>query len=252
MKLLVIGSGGREHAIAKKLMQSPLVETVYCAKGNPGMAQDGITLVDIAENDHQGLIQFVKDNNIAWTFVGPEIPLFEGVTDAFEAAGLKVFGPSKKAADLECSKQFAKDLMKKYGIPTAAYETFEDYEAAVAYVEANGVPIVIKADGLAAGKGVVVAMTMTEALDALNDMLLQGKYAAGKPKVVIEEYLEGEEFSLFALANGAKYYYSGVAQDHKRAYDGDKGPNTGGMGAYSPVPQVSEAMIQEVLDTVVK
>ena len=252
MKLLVIGSGGREHAIAKKLMLSPLVETVYCAKGNPGMAQDGITLVDIAENDHQGLIQFVKDNNIAWTFVGPEIPLFEGVTDAFEAAGLKVFGPSKKAADLECSKQFAKDLMKKYGIPTAAYETFEDYEAAVAYVEANGVPIVIKADGLAAGKGVVVAMTMTEALDALNDMLLQGKYAAGKPKVVIEEYLEGEEFSLFALANGAKYYYSGVAQDHKRAYDGDKGPNTGGMGAYSPVPQVSEAMIQEVLDTVVK
>ena len=124
MKLLVIGSGGREHAIAKKLTQSPLVETVYCAKGNPGMAQDGITLVDIAENDHQGMIQFVKDNNIAWTFVGPEIPLFEGVTDAFEAAGLKVFVPGKKAADLECSKQFAKDLMKKYGIPTAAYETF--------------------------------------------------------------------------------------------------------------------------------
>ena len=251
MKLLVIGSGGREHAIAKKLMQSPLVETVYCAKGNPGMAQDGITLVDIAENDHQGLIQFVKDNNIAWTFVGPEIPLFEGVTDVFEAAGLKVFGPSKKAADLECSKQFAKDLMKKYGIPTAAYETFEDYEAAVAYVEANGVPIVIKADGLAAGKGVVVAMTMTEALDALNDMLLQGKYAAGKPKVVIEEYLEGEEFSLFALANGAKYYYSGVAQDHKRAYDGDKGPNTGGMGAYSPAPVVTDAVYERAMREVI-
>ena len=252
MKVLVIGSGGREHAIAKKFKESPLVETVYCAKGNPGMAQDGIQLVDIAENDHQALIQFVKAEKVAWTFVGPEIPLFEGVTDAFDAAGLKVFGPSKKAADLECSKQFAKDLMKKYGIPTAAYETFEDHDAALAYVEAQGVPIVIKADGLAAGKGVVVAMTMTEATDALRDMLLEGKYAAGKPKVVIEEYLEGEEFSLFALVNGSKYYYSGVAQDHKRAYDGDKGPNTGGMGAYSPVPQVSEALIQEVLETVVK
>jgi len=252
MKLLVIGSGGREHAIAKKFTESPLVETVFCAKGNSGMAQDGIQLVDIAENDHQALIQFVKSEKIAWTFVGPEIPLFEGVTDAFDAAGLKVFGPSKKAADLECSKQFAKDLMKKYAIPTAAYETFEDHDAALAYVEAQGVPIVIKADGLAAGKGVVVAMTMVEATDALRDMLLEGKYAAGKPKVVIEEYLEGEEFSLFALANGSKYYYTGVAQDHKRAYDGDKGPNTGGMGAYSPVPQVSEALIQETLETVIK
>lgn len=252
MKLLVIGSGGREHAIAKKFTESPLVETVFCAKGNPGMAQDGIQLVDIAENDHQALIQFVKSEKIAWTFVGPEIPLFEGVTDAFDAAGLKVFGPSKKAADLECSKQFAKDLMKKYAIPTAAYETFEDHDEALAYVEAQGVPIVIKADGLAAGKGVVVAMTMVEATDALRDMLLEGKYAAGKPKVVIEEYLEGEEFSLFALANGSKYYYTGVAQDHKRAYDGDKGPNTGGMGAYSPVPQVSEALIQETLETVIK
>lgn len=252
MKLLVIGSGGREHAIAKKFAESPLVEAVYCAKGNPGMVQDGIQLVDIAENDHQALIQFVKSEKIAWTFVGPEIPLFEGVTDAFDEAGLKVFGPSKKAADLECSKQFAKDLMKKYAIPTAAYETFEDHDAALAYVEAQGVPIVIKADGLAAGKGVVVAMTMVEAKDALRDMLLEGKYAAGKPKVVIEEYLEGEEFSLFALANGSKYYYTGVAQDHKRAYDGDKGPNTGGMGAYSPVPQVSESLIQETLETVIK
>lgn len=252
MKLLVIGSGGREHAIAKKFAESSLVETVYCAKGNIGMKKDGIQLVDIAENDHQALIHFAKSEKVAWTFIGPEIALFEGLVDAFDKAGLKVFGPNKKAADLECSKQFAKDLMKKYAIPTAAYEIFEDYHAALAYVEEQGVPIVIKADGLAAGKGVVVAMTLMEATNALSDMLLKGKFAAGKPKVVIEEYLEGEEFSLFALVNDTKYYYAGVAQDHKRAYDGDKGPNTGGMGAYSPVPQVSEALIQEVLETVIK
>lgn len=252
MKLLVIGSGGREHAIAKKFTESSLVETVYCAKGNSGMEKDGIQLVNIAENDHQALIHFAKSEKITWTFIGPEIALFEGLADAFEQAGLKVFGPSKKAADLECSKQFAKDLMRKYAIPTAAYEIFEDHDAALAYVEEQGVPIVIKADGLAAGKGVVVAMTLSEATNALSEMLVDGKYATGKPKVVIEEYLEGEEFSLFALVNGSKYYYTGVAQDHKRAYDGDKGPNTGGMGAYSPVPQISESLIQEVLETVIK
>lgn len=252
MKLLVIGSGGREHAIAKKFAESPLVETVYCAKGNIGMENDGIQLVDIAENDHQALIHFAKSEKITWTFIGPEIALFEGLVDVFDRAGLKVFGPSKKAADLECSKQFAKELMEKYAIPTATYEIFEEYDAALAYVEKRGVPIVIKADGLAAGKGVVVAMTLTEATNALSEMLVKGKYAAGKPKVVIEEYLEGEEFSLFALVNGSNYYYAGVAQDHKRAYDGDKGPNTGGMGAYSPVPQVSQAVIQEVLETVIK
>ena len=252
MKLLVIGSGGREHAIAKKFTESPLVKTVFCAKGNIGMIQDGIQLVDIAENDHDSLIQFAKTEQIAWTFVGPELSLFEGITDAFETAGLKIFGPSKKAADLECSKQFAKDLMKKYAIPTAEYKTFEEYKSALSYVESKGVPIVIKADGLAAGKGVVIAMTMKEATDALRHMLLEGKYATGKPKVVIEEYLEGEEFSLFALVNGSNYYYAGVAQDHKRAYDGDEGPNTCGMGAYSPLPQVSKERIQEVMETVIK
>lgn len=252
MKLLVIGSGGREHAIAKKFKESSVVEAVYCAKGNIGMENDGIQLVNIAENNHPALIHFAQTEKITWTFIGPEIALFEGLVDAFDRAGLKVFGPSKKAADLECSKQFAKELMKKYAIPTATYEIFEDYNAALTYVEKHGVPIVIKADGLAAGKGVVVAMTLREATNALSEMLVKGKYAAGKPKVVIEEYLEGEEFSLFALVNGSNYYYAGVAQDHKRAYDGDKGPNTGGMGAYSPVPQVSESLIQEVLETVIK
>lgn len=251
-KLLVIGSGGREHAIAKKLLASPIVSQVFCAKGNPGMKKDGIELVDIAEDDHPNLIQFAKENQIAWTFVGPEVPLLKGLVDDFEAAGLKAFGPKKAAAMIEGSKEFAKKIMVENKIPTAAYEAFTDFSQAVAYVQEKGAPIVIKADGLAAGKGVVVALTEAEAVAALADMMKDKKFGASGSKVVIEEFLDGEEFSLLAFVKNEKVYPMVIAQDHKRAYDQDKGPNTGGMGAYSPVPQISAEMIQTAVEKVLK
>lgn len=252
MKLLVIGSGGREHAIAKKMLDSPKVTRVYCAKGNPGMEKDGIQLVDIPENDHSALITFAKTNEIAWTFVGPEIPLLNGIVDAFQAAGLKIFGPNKAAAMIEGSKEFAKKLMAQNNIPTAGYRTFSDFEQASKYVKVVGAPIVIKADGLAAGKGVVVAKSETEALQALKDMLTDHRFGTSGNKVVIEEFLAGEEFSLLAFVKNEKVYPMVIAQDHKRAYDGDRGPNTGGMGAYSPVPQISEAIVEQAIEEVLK
>lgn len=252
MKLLVIGSGGREHAICRKLLEDSQVEAVFCAKGNPGMQKDGVQLVDIAEDDHPALIQFVKENQIDWTFVGPEIPLLNGIVDDFQAAGLKIFGPNQQAAMIEGSKDFAKQLMRDYHIPTAKYQTFSDFEAAKSYVLENGAPIVIKADGLAAGKGVVVAMTEQEALEALEDMLLDHKFGASSAQVVVEEFLVGEEFSLLSFVRENEVYPMVIAQDHKRIFDGDKGPNTGGMGAYSPVPQIPESMVQTAIKEIVQ
>lgn len=252
MKLLVIGSGGREHAVAKKLAQSSQVEQVYCAPGNPGMKKDNIQTVALLEEQHQELITFAKTEKIAWTIVGPEVPLFNGIVDEFQAAGLKVFGPTKKATQIEASKEFAKKLMDKYDIPTASYASFTEYKEAKAYVEEQGVPIVIKADGLAAGKGVVVAETEKQAQDALKEMMLDNKFGESSAKVVIEECLVGEEFSLFGLVKGEKVYPTVISQDHKRAYDGDRGPNTGGMGAYAPVPHISDEVVQEAIEKVLK
>ena len=251
MNILVIGRGGREHAIARKFSESKRVNEVFVAPGNPGMS-DVATLVPIHENDQKKIVEFAKKNAIEWTFVGPEVPLLDGLVNTLEAEGLRAFGPRQNAAEIEGSKSFAKDLMKKYNIPTAAYETFTSFDEAKAYVQKMGAPIVIKANGLAAGKGVVVAMTEEEAFAALSDMLLEEKFGAASASVVIEEYLEGEEFSLLSFVNGDKVYPMVIAQDHKRAFDGDQGPNTGGMGAYSPVPQISNAVIAESLETIVK
>ncbi len=252
MKLLVVGSGGREHAIAKKLLESPQVEQVFVAPGNDGMTLDGLDLVDIAISEHFKLIDFAKKNNVAWTFIGPDDALAAGIVDDFNAAGLKAFGPTKSAAELEWSKDFAKEIMVKYGVPTAAYATFSDFEQAKAYIEEQGAPIVVKADGLALGKGVVVAETVDQAVDAAREMLLDNKFGDSGARVVIEEFLDGEEFSLFAFVNGDTFYIMPTAQDHKRAYDGDKGPNTGGMGAYAPVPHLSDALINQSIETIVK
>lgn len=252
MKILIIGSGGREHAIARKILNSPKVTEVYCAKGNPGMLSDGIQVVNIAEDDHEGLISYVKEKNIAWTFVGPEIPLLNGIVDDFQAAGLKIFGPNKAAAMIEGSKEFAKKIMVDNAIPTADYEAFTNYEAACAYVKEKGAPIVIKADGLAAGKGVTVAMTLEEALQALKEMMTDHRFGKSGDKVVVEEFLEGQEFSLLAFVRNENVYPMVIAQDHKRAFDEDKGPNTGGMGAYSPVPQIPEEMVDAAVERILK
>ncbi|WP_070120956.1 phosphoribosylamine--glycine ligase [Bacillus marinisedimentorum] len=251
MNILVVGKGGREHAIAWKAAQSGKVEKVYAAPGNDGMA-DVAELVPIPETDTEALIQFAKENEVGLTIIGPEDPLINGIVDRFQKAGLTVFGPSKAAALIEGSKTFAKELMEKYEIPTAAYRSFTDYEEACAYVEDQGAPIVIKADGLAAGKGVTVAMTEEEALESLADMMKGEKFGEASRKVVIEEFLQGEEFSLMAFVNGSTVYPMVISQDHKRAYDDDKGPNTGGMGAYSPVPQITDAAVEEAVETIVK
>ncbi|MGT2743268.1 phosphoribosylamine--glycine ligase [Streptococcus plurextorum] len=252
MKLLVVGSGGREHAIAKKLLESEQVEQVFVAPGNDGMTLDGIKLVNIGISEHSALINFAKENDIAWTFVGPDDALAAGIVDDFEQAGLKAFGPSRLAAELEWSKDFAKQIMVKYGIPTAAFGTFSNFEEAKAYIEEQGAPIVVKADGLALGKGVVVAETVEQAVEAAREMLLDNKFGDSGARVVIEEFLAGEEFSLFALVNGDQFYILPTAQDHKRAFDGDQGPNTGGMGAYAPVPHLPQNVVDTAVDTIVK
>lgn len=252
MKLLVVGSGGREHAISKKLLESSGVEDVYVAPGNDGMTLDGLQLVPIGISEHSALIDFAKANDIAWTFIGPDDALAAGIVDDFNAAGLKAFGPSKLASELEWSKDFAKSIMAKYGVPTARYQTFSDFEQAKAYIEAQGAPIVVKADGLALGKGVVVAETVEQAVEAAHEMLLDNKFGDSGARVVIEEFLDGEEFSLFAFVNGDKFYILPTAQDHKRAYDGDKGPNTGGMGAYAPVPHLPQSVVNRSVETIVK
>lgn len=252
MKLLVVGSGGREHAIAKKLLESQGVEQVFVAPGNDGMTLDGLDLVNIGISEHSKLIEFAKEHDIAWSFIGPDDALAAGIVDDFEAAGLKAFGPSRLAAELEWSKDFAKEIMVKYDVPTAAYGTFSDFEEAKSYIEKQGAPIVVKADGLALGKGVVVAETVEQAVEAAHDMLLDNKFGDSGARVVIEEFLDGEEFSLFAFVNGGKFYILPTAQDHKRAYDGDKGPNTGGMGAYAPVPHLPQSVVDQAVETIIK
>ena len=252
MKLLVVGSGGREHAIAKKLLESQGVEQVFVAPGNDGMTLDGLDLVNIGISEHSKLIEFAKENDVAWSFIGPDDALAAGIVDDFNQAGLKAFGPSRLAAELEWSKDFAKEIMVKYGVPTAAYGTFSDFEEAKVYIEKQGAPIVVKADGLALGKGVVVAETVEQAVEAAHDMLLDNKFGDSGARVVIEEFLDGEEFSLFAFVNGDKFYIMPTAQDHKRAYDGDKGPNTGGMGAYAPVPHLPQSVVDQSVETIIK
>jgi phosphoribosylamine---glycine ligase len=251
MKVLVIGRGGREHAIVWKVAQSPLVKKIYAAPGNPGMKETA-ELVNIDEHDVNDLAEFAKTEGIDLTIVGPEAPLLSGIVNKFQEYDLTVFGPTKEAALIEGSKSFAKELMKKYNIPTAKYETFTSYEKAKQYIVENGAPIVIKADGLAAGKGVTVAMTIEEALDSLHQMMENGKFGEAGSKVVIEEFLQGEEFSLMAFVNGEKVFPMVISQDHKRAFDGDQGPNTGGMGAYSPVPQIPDEIVNMSVSTILE
>lgn len=250
MKILVIGSGGREHAIAKQFNNSPSVDKVFVAPGNAGMINDAV-IVPIDVMAFEDLAQFAKENAIDLTFVGPEQPLVGGIVDYFTERGLRAFGPTKAAAQIEGSKSFAKELMKKYSIPTAAYETFTEVDKAKAYIEKLGAPIVVKADGLAAGKGVVVAMTVEEANTAVEDMIGNQLFGESSSSVVIEEFLEGEEISYMSFVHDGKIYPMVIAQDHKRAYDGDKGPNTGGMGAYSPVPQIAQNVVELAYETIV-
>lgn len=248
-KILVVGSGGREHAIVKSLAKSPKVEKIYAAPGNAGIAKDA-ECIDIKVDDIEGLVNFAQRHNIDLTVIGPEAALVAGVADAMNAAGLKVFGPSKGAAQIESSKEFAKKIMSKYDIPTANYKTFSDYNEALQYLKGISFPTVIKYDGLAAGKGVVVANNFKEADEALKDMLLHHKF--GEDKVIIEEFLSGPEFSFMCIVSGDKVYPLELAQDHKRAFDGDLGPNTGGMGAYSPVPFISPEMHEKALKEIMQ
>lgn len=250
-KVLVIGKGGREHALAWKLAQSASVEKVFVSPGNKGM-EDIATVVDIAELDFDNLISFAKKENISLTIVGPEVPLVAGIVDKFEEKGLAVWGPSKKAAQIEGSKTFAKNLMKKYNIPTAAYEVFTNCDKACEYVETSQMPIVIKADGLAAGKGVAIVNSPAEAKAVLKEMMENKKFGESSTKVVIEEFLDGEEFSFMAFVVGEKVYPMELSRDHKRAYDNNQGPNTGGMGAYSPVPLIDSAMVKESLENIME
>ncbi|QLI81875.1 phosphoribosylamine--glycine ligase [Chitinibacter fontanus] len=250
MNILVIGSGGREHALAWKLAQSPRAAKVFVAPGNAGTALDK-NLTNVNITDIPALVEFAKTENIALTVVGPEAPLSQGVVDAFRAAGLKIFGPTQAGAQLESSKDFAKAFMKRHGIPTADYETFADAAKAHAYIDAKGAPIVIKADGLAAGKGVVVAMTLTEAHDAVDAMLSDNKLGDAGARVVIEEFLTGEEASFIVMVDGKNVLAMASSQDHKRLLDADEGPNTGGMGAYSPAPVVTPEIHARALREVI-
>ncbi len=253
MKVLVIGSGGREHALAWKLAQSPNVNEVVVAPGNPGTAREpNCRNANVAVEDIAGLVALARSEQVGFTVVGPEVPLSLGVVDAFEAAGLRIFGPSRDAAQLEASKAFSKDFLARHRIPTAQYQVFTDVEAALAYIDERGAPIVVKADGLAAGKGVVVATTVEEARAAVRDMLggsLLGKAGA---RVVIEDFLDGEEASFIVVAGESQYVPLETSQDHKRIFDGDQGPNTGGMGAYSPAPVVTQAVYERVCREVIE
>lgn len=250
MKILVVGSGGREHALAWKLAQSERVQMVYVAPGNGGTARD-VRLQNVPITDLEQLAQFVEQESIGLTVVGPEVPLAAGIVNLFRARGLKVFGPTREAAQLESSKDFAKAFMKRHGIPTAEYETFADAKAAHAYVDAKGAPIVIKADGLAAGKGVVVAMTLEEAHGAVDHMLSDNAFGDAGARIVIEEFLAGEEASFIVMCDGKNVLPLATSQDHKRLLDNDQGPNTGGMGAYSPAPIVTPAMHARVMREII-
>ena len=238
MKVLVIGGGGREHAIVEALSRSERVSKIFCAPGNAGIAALA-QCVPVKDTDVDGLLSFARENAVDLTVVGPEAALSAGVADAFRAAGLRIFGHSKAATRIESSKEFAKQLMQKYGVPTAAYRSFSDYSEALEYVSRRPLPAVLKYDGLAAGKGVVIAATMDEAREALASMLLDHRFGQGR--VVVEDYLEGPEFSFMCFVNGDDVYPMPLAQDHKRAFDGDLGPNTGGMGAYTGLPFITEA-----------
>ncbi|MGD2076456.1 MAG: phosphoribosylamine--glycine ligase [Gammaproteobacteria bacterium] len=252
MKVLVIGGGGREHALAWKAAQSPRVETVFVAPGNAGTAAEPkLENVDGGAQDIGGLVDFAEKQRIGLTIVGPEAPLVAGVVDRFQARGLRIFGPSAAAAELEGSKAFTKDFLARHGIPTAAYGSFTDLEEATAYIEAHGAPIVVKADGLAAGKGVILAQTEQEAVAACRDMLAGNAFGEAGHRVVIEEFLCGEEASFIVMVDGEHVLPLATSQDHKARDDGDTGPNTGGMGAYSPAPVVTEALHRRIMDEVI-
>ena len=251
MRVLVIGQGGREHALVWALRKSPIIDKLYCAPGNGGIA--GIAeCVPIPVSDFEGISRFAMEQGIDLVVVGPDDPLAEGIVDYLESKGIATYGPRKNAAMIESSKVFTKQLMRKYGIPTAEYESFDQYEDALAYVRSKGAPIVIKADGLAAGKGVVVARTMPEAEKALEDIMLSKVFGDSGNSVVIEEFLTGEEMSLLSFVDGNVVRPMAPSQDHKPVFDDDKGPNTGGMGTYSPLPHISDEVVQQAIDRIVK
>ena len=250
MRILVVGSGGREHALCWAIAASPLCTNLFCAPGNAGIAEIA-QCVDVGIDDIAGQVALAQREKIDFVVVGPEGPLVAGLADRLSEAGIKVFGPSAKAAQLEGSKGFTKDLCRRHNIPTAAYEHFTDTAKAEAYIRAQGAPIVVKADGLAAGKGVVVAETGQQAIDAMRDMLSGNRFGAASASVVVEDFMEGEEASLFALCDGEHALALAGAQDHKRVFDGDKGPNTGGMGAYSPAPILDAAMVDRAMREIV-
>lgn len=251
MKILVVGGGGREHALVWKIAQSPLVEKIYCAPGNPGIAELAEN-IPIKVDELDKLLEFAYSEKIDLTVVGPEQPLSLGIVDLFEDHGLKVFGPRKNAAIIEASKAFSKDLMQKYQVPTAAYGVFDAVEPAVAFIKQTGAPIVVKADGLAAGKGVIIAQTCEEAIAAVKDMLSGNAFGSAGSRVVVEEFLTGEEASFLAITDGKEIIPLASAQDHKAIFDGDQGPNTGGMGAYSPAPVVTPAVHEQAMQSILK
>lgn len=251
MKILVVGGGGREHALVWKIAQSPLVKKIYCAPGNPGIAELAEN-IPIKVDELDKLLEFAYSEKIDLTVVGPEQPLSLGIVDLFEDHGLKVFGPRKNAAIIEASKAFSKDLMRKYHVPTAAYGVFDVVEPAVAFIKQTGAPIVVKADGLAAGKGVIIAQTCEEAIAAVTDMLSGNAFGSAGSRVVIEEFLTGEEASFLVITDGKEIIPLASAQDHKAIFDGDQGPNTGGMGAYSPAPVVTTAVHEKAMQSILK
>ncbi len=251
MKVLVVGGGGREHALVWKIAQSPRVSKVFCAPGNAGISQQA-TLAPIKANDLQGLLAFALKEAIDLTVVGPEEPLTLGIVDLFESKGLAIFGPSRKAAEIEGSKVFAKEMMRKYRIPTASYEIFEDREKAIAYLRKTAMPLVVKADGLAAGKGVIICHRVEEAIQAVDQIMTERAFGEAGARVVIEECLTGEEASFIAFTDGKSILPIASCQDHKAVFDGDQGPNTGGMGAYSPAPVVTEEVHKKIVERVLK
>jgi phosphoribosylamine--glycine ligase len=251
MKVLVVGGGGREHALVWKIAQSPKVSKVYCAPGNAGISQQA-TIVPIKANDLKGLLEFAYKEKINLTVVGPEEPLTKGIVDLFKSKGLPIFGPSQKAAEIEGSKAFAKEMMKKYHIPTAAYEIFEDRTEAIKYIHRHDAPIVVKADGLAAGKGVLICKTVEEAIQSVEKIMVEKIFGEAGNRVVIEECLMGEEASFIAFTDGKTILPMASSQDHKPIFDGDKGPNTGGMGAYSPAPVVTDWIHERIMEEILK